>query len=93
MKLTDVFQLADKAIAQHMEDDEALEAAVDEYLKHADLSKDFPEDSVTEASPAAQYARELAQKYITDKTREGHLRCVFLHSYTLYLLTSFPQYC
>lgn len=68
-----MLQLADCAVEIQRQDLEDLEATADDYLKVADIKDNFPEDGF-DASPKARFAAEIAKKYITDKTRTGHLR-------------------
>ena len=55
---------------EELDEEEELLEHINEVL--AVCLEDFP--NTADNSPEGKYAAEMAKQYITDKTREGHIR-------------------
>ena len=65
-----IVQFSDDMVKEELEEEEELLAHINEIL--AVCFEDY--SHTADDSPEGQYAAEMAKQYITEKTREGHIR-------------------
>ena len=76
--LCSFFQIADEEVKLHLEDYDSLQDQLELLLDGC--IGEFPDDDKSEV---ATYAATIARAHITDQTRNGHTRCVFLAAFLL----------